>query len=88
MHLGADIMMAFDECPPYPAEYDYVKKSLERTSRWAERCLKSHERPHDQGLFAIVQGGMYEDLRRQSASRFDFHGFPGVCYWWTECWRT
>lgn len=49
-------MMAFDECPPFPAEYDYVKKSLERTTRWAERCLKSHARPNDQGLFAIVQG--------------------------------
>lgn len=39
--LGSDIMMAFDECPPYPAEYEYVKKSLERTTRWAERCLKA-----------------------------------------------
>lgn len=55
--LGSDIMMAFDECPPFPAEHDYVKKSLERTTRWAERCLKAHARPHDQGLFAIVQGG-------------------------------
>ena len=49
-------MMAFDECPPYPAEYEYVKQSTERTSRWAERCLKSHARPEDQALFAIVQG--------------------------------
>ncbi|KWX88866.1 queuine tRNA-ribosyltransferase [Paenibacillus riograndensis] len=75
--LGSDIMMAFDECPPYPAEYDYVKKSLERTTRWAERCLKSHARPEDQGLFAIVQGGMYEDLRRQSAADLTSMDFPG-----------
>lgn len=54
--LGSDIMMAFDECPPYPAEFDYMKKSIERTSRWAERCLKAHKRPDDQGLFGIVQG--------------------------------
>ena len=40
--LGSDIMMAFDECPPYPAEYEYMKKSVERTSRWAERCLQAH----------------------------------------------
>ena len=60
--LGSDIMMAFDECPPFPAEYDYMKKSVERTSRWAERCLEAHKRPKDQGLFGIVQGGEYEEL--------------------------
>lgn len=43
--LGSDIMMAFDECPPFPATFEYMKKSVERTSRWAERCLKAHERP-------------------------------------------
>jgi queuine tRNA-ribosyltransferase len=75
--LGSDIMMAFDECPPYPAEYDYLKKSLERTSRWAERCLESHARPEDQGLFAIVQGGMHEDLRRLSAQQLTSMDFPG-----------
>jgi len=75
--LGSDIMMAFDECPPYPAEYDYVKRSLERTTRWAERCLKAHARPGDQGLFAIVQGGMYEDLRKQSARELTSMDFPG-----------
>lgn len=75
--LGSDIMMAFDECAPYPAERDYVKPSLERTTRWAERCLTSHARPHDQALFAIVQGGMYEDLRRQSAKDLTSLGFPG-----------
>lgn len=75
--LGPDIMMAFDECPPYPAEYEYVKQSTERTSRWAERCLAAHKRKHDQGLFAIVQGGMYEDLRKQSARELTSMDFPG-----------
>lgn len=75
--LGSDIMMAFDECPPFPADYDYVKQSLERTTRWAERCLHSHARPHDQALFAIVQGGMFEDLRIQSAKDLTSMDFPG-----------
>ncbi|WP_239615225.1 tRNA guanosine(34) transglycosylase Tgt [Cohnella mopanensis] len=75
--LGADIMMAFDECPPYPAEYEYVKQSTERTSRWAERCLKAHGRPHDQALFGIVQGGMHKDLRKQSALDLTSLDFPG-----------
>lgn len=75
--LGSDIMMAFDECPPFPAEYEYVKKSLERTTRWAERCLQSHSRPEDQGLFAIIQGGMHEDLRRLSAEQLTSMDFPG-----------
>lgn len=75
--LGADIIMAFDECPPHPAEYAYVKDSLERTTRWAERCLKSHSRPKDQALFGIVQGGMYEDLRKQSALELTSMDFPG-----------
>ncbi|QHS22883.1 tRNA guanosine(34) transglycosylase Tgt [Virgibacillus sp. MSP4-1] len=75
--LGSDIMMAFDECPPYPAEYDYMKASVERTSRWAERCLKAHKRPDEQGLFGIVQGGEYEDLRRQSAKDLVSLDLPG-----------
>ncbi|KIV59204.1 queuine tRNA-ribosyltransferase [Aneurinibacillus migulanus] len=75
--LGADIMMAFDECAPYPAEPEYVKPSMERTTRWAERCLKAHKRPHDQALFGIVQGGMYRDLREQSARDITSLDFPG-----------
>lgn len=75
--LGSDIMMAFDECPPYPAEYDYMKRSVERTSRWAERCLKAHKRPDEQGLFGIVQGGEYENLRKQSAKDLISLDFPG-----------
>jgi len=75
--LGADIIMAFDECPPYPATFDYMKASVERTSRWAERCLSAHGRPNDQGLFGIVQGGKFEELRKQSASDLISMDFPG-----------
>ena len=75
--LGSDIMMAFDECPPMPSEYDYVKNSIERTTRWAERCLKAHQRPEDQALFGIIQGGEYKDLREQSAKELVDLDFPG-----------
>ncbi len=75
--LGADIMMAFDECAPYPAEYEYVKSSLERTTRWLERCVKAHTRPYDQALFGIVQGGMYRELREQSAKEITSLDLPG-----------
>ncbi|UJF28233.1 tRNA guanosine(34) transglycosylase Tgt [Planococcus sp. 107-1] len=75
--LGSDIMMAFDECPPYPASHEYMKSSVERTSRWAERCLEAHARKNDQGLFGIVQGGEYEDLRQQSARDLVSLDFPG-----------
>ena len=76
-NLGSDIMMSFDECPQFYQPYDYVKKSIERTSRWAERGLKAHRRPHDQGLFGIVQGAGFEDLRRQSAQDLVSMDFPG-----------
>ncbi|PNZ28213.1 queuine tRNA-ribosyltransferase [Staphylococcus petrasii] len=75
--LGSDIMMAFDECPPMPSEYKYVKDSIERTTRWAERCLKAHKRPEDQALFGIIQGGEYKDLREQSAKDLVKLDFPG-----------
>lgn len=77
MDLGADIIMAFDECVPYPADYDYAKQSTMRTTRWAERCKKTLTRT-DQSLFGIVQGGMYKDLRAMSArslAEFDFPGY-------------
>ncbi len=69
--LGADIIMAFDECTPYPCEYDYAKKSLALTNRWLERCVKRFsetecEYGYTQSLFPIVQGSVYPDLRRQS----------------------
>ena len=75
--IGADIMMAFDECPPYPSEHSYMKSSVERTTRWAKRCLDAKTRD-DQALFGIVQGGIYDDLRKQSASdllSMDFNGY-------------
>lgn len=70
--IGADIMMAFDECPPGDAEYDYAKRSWERTSRWLERCFEQYARTqpkygHYQSLFPIVQGCVYRDLRESSA---------------------
>ena len=77
-NLGSDIMMSFDECPPFYESYDYVKKSIERTSRWAERGLKANQNPDRQGLFGIVQGAGFEDLRRQSAHdlvSMDFAGY-------------
>lgn len=75
--LGSDIMMAFDECAPYPADRDYVKNSLERTTRWAKRCKEAHKNLESQSLFGIIQGGMYEDLRKQSAEELLELDFPG-----------
>ena len=74
--LGADIIMAFDECTAYPAEYDQVVCAMERTHRWAERCKKAKTRD-DQALFGIVQGGMFADLRRESARAIADMDFPG-----------
>lgn len=74
--LGADIIMAFDECTPYPATRDYAQESLERTIRWAERCKKS-KADTGQALFGIVQGGMYPDLRRRAAEALVEIGFDG-----------
>lgn len=76
MALGPDIAMAFDECSPYPVEYDYAKEAMARTTRWAERCLRSHDKA-DQALFGIVQGAFYKDLRRTSAQDLVSLGFPG-----------
>lgn len=75
--LGSDIMMAFDECAPYPCEYDYAKKSMEMTTRWAIRCKKAHKNTESQALFGIVQGSIYEDLRRESALQLTELDFPG-----------
>ncbi|EOD00670.1 tRNA guanosine(34) transglycosylase Tgt [Caldisalinibacter kiritimatiensis] len=75
--LGSDIIMAFDECAPYPSDREYVKNSLERTTRWAKRCIKAHKNPEKQALFGIVQGGMYKDLREQSAKDLLELDFPG-----------
>ena len=75
--LGADIIMSFDECCPYPSTYEYAKNSMERTTRWAERCKKAHKKSDKQGLFGIVQGGMYKDLREKSAKDLVAMDFPG-----------
>ncbi|OPG15938.1 tRNA guanosine(34) transglycosylase Tgt [Ferroacidibacillus organovorans] len=75
--LGADIIMAFDECPPYPATREYVSDSLARTTRWAKRCQTAHERTDDQALFGIVQGGMFRDLRARAAEEITALDFPG-----------
>lgn len=75
--LGSDIMMAFDECVPYPSDWDYTKNSLERTTRWAKRCKDANKNPETQGIFGIIQGGMYKDLREQSAREIIDLDFPG-----------
>ncbi len=76
--LGADIIMSFDECPPYPSTRQYVEKSLATTLDWAERGKKAFTNCEHQALFGIVQGGIYEDLREQSALALidmDFSGY-------------
>ena len=75
--IGSDIAMSFDECIPYPSDYEYAKKSVDRTLRWAKRGLEAHTR-NDQALFGIVQGSKYEDLRKYCAEelvKMDFDGY-------------
>ncbi len=74
--LGADIIMAFDECSPHPASYEEAKKAKERTTAWAKRCKESHKNDQ-QALFGIVQGNMYRDLREESAREITDLDFPG-----------
>jgi queuine tRNA-ribosyltransferase len=74
--LGSDIAMVLDECVPYPSPYEYVKASMERTNRWAKRCLQVRQE-NDPALFAIVQGGMHRDLREKSAQTLVEMGFQG-----------
>lgn len=81
-NIGSDIMMMLDECTPYPCEYEYAKKSAERTSRWAERGLNYWQKNpsihgYPQALFAIVQGSIYKELREKSASELMDINFPG-----------
>jgi len=75
--LGADVIMAFDECPPTGVSHETMKASIERTYRWLERCLRAHQRPQQQALFAIVQGGIYEDLRAAAAESLVKLDLPG-----------
>ena len=78
--LGSDIALVFDECTPFHADRDYTARSTERTHRWLDRCLAWHERegPERQAVFGIVQGGVHEDLRRESAQRVSEAGVDGL----------
>lgn len=81
--LGADIIMTFDECPPYPAEKEEVEKAVQRTTNWAKKCKKSHDEllqksGKDQKLFGIVQGGIHSNLRKRSAEELCTIDFPGM----------
>ncbi|NEP09020.1 MAG: tRNA guanosine(34) transglycosylase Tgt [Symploca sp. SIO2C1] len=75
--LGADVIMAFDECPPYPAERSEVELATERTYRWLKRCIEAHQRQEEQALFGIVQGGVHRDLRRAAAESLVSLDLPG-----------
>jgi queuine tRNA-ribosyltransferase len=80
--IGADIIMAFDECSPYPCTHEYAKRSMEMTLVWADRCKKKFSAdepnlPYPQLLFGIIQGSVYNDLRRESALKTMEIGFPG-----------
>ena len=74
--LGADVIMAFDECVEFPSTYEYTKQSMERTTRWAKRCKQAHK-TKNQALFGIIQGGFYEDLREKSAKDLVELNLPG-----------
>lgn len=75
--LGADIIMAFDECTPYPCSYEEAKNAVRRTTAWARRCKKAQKKADIQSLFGIVQGSVYPDLRERSAKEIVELGFPG-----------
>ncbi|ELR96309.1 tRNA guanosine(34) transglycosylase Tgt [Gloeocapsa sp. PCC 73106] len=75
--LGADVIMAFDECPPASATREEIKAATERTYRWLKRCVQAHQRPQEQALFPIVQGGVYLDLRSQAAQELVELDLPG-----------
>jgi queuine tRNA-ribosyltransferase len=78
--LGSDIALVFDECTPFHADRDYTARSTERTHRWLDRCLAWHGEngPERQAVFGIVQGGVHEDLRRESAQRISAAGVDGI----------
>ena len=76
-NLGADIIMVLDECPPFHSDYDYMKKSVERTIRWADRCKTYHKNIDTQSLFGIVQGGPHKELRKFCMEELEKINFPG-----------
>lgn len=75
--LGADIIMCFDECLPYPCDHEYAQNALNRTIRWAKRCKETHKDTEVQSLFGIIQGSMFKDLREESVKRMVDMDFPG-----------
>lgn len=75
--LGADVIMAFDECPPAQASFEEVSEAVGRTYRWLERCISTHQRPQEQALFGIVQGGIYLELREKAARELVALDLPG-----------
>ena len=75
--LGADIIMAFDECAPHDADYRYIRESQARTTRWLKRCVAAHKDPENQALFGIMQGGFFKDLRKESAEEIVALDLPG-----------
>lgn len=75
--LGADVIMALDECPPGQSEYQRVKEATDRTYRWLERCIQAHQRPKEQALFGIVQGGIYPELRVKAVEALKTLDLPG-----------
>src|SRR3954453_22657515 len=78
--LGAEIVMAFDECPPHPCPADDLRRAVDRTVKWAERCAEYQARRDDAGgqaLFGITQGGLNPDLRRECAAALSEFDFPG-----------
>ena len=90
--IGGDIIMAFDECPPYPSDYNYAKKSMELTHRWLDRCIERFNNTPDkygytQNLFPIVQGSTYKDLRTASARIHCIEKCNRQCYWRPKCRR-
>jgi queuine tRNA-ribosyltransferase len=76
-NLGADIIMAFDQCTPWPSSHEFVQQAVERTTKWARRCKESQINSHRQALFGIMQGGCFRDLREQSAAKLVEMDFPG-----------
>jgi queuine tRNA-ribosyltransferase len=78
--LGSDVVLAFDECTPFHVERDYTARSMERTHRWLDRCVRWHgeHAPPGQLLYGIVQGGVYDDLRAESTAYVAASGTPGI----------
>ena len=77
MALGADVIMAFDQCPPYPASKSEVEEACKRSNTWLKTCIETHSRS-DQALFGIIQGGCFSDLRKECANFVSSFDLPGI----------